>query len=73
MAIDANRGKERIVQNIKDVGQALIDDAENIVNSCNYIKDILITCYVSDIGEPSYFNVDIDYYSKDAINRYTKK
>lgn len=73
MAINTNRGKERIIQNIKDVGQALIDDAENIVNSCNYIKNIQITCYVSDIGEPSYFNVDIDYYSKDTINRYTKK
>ena len=73
MAIDTNSGKERIIQNIKDVGQALIDDAENIVNRCNYIKNIQITCYVSDISETSYFNVDIDYYSKDTINRYTKK
>lgn len=44
MAVETKDGKEAIIQNIKDCGQALIDDAENIVNSHNYIKDMRITC-----------------------------
>ena len=70
MAAETNRGKEKIIQNIKDCGQALIDDAENIINSCNYIRDIRITCWVTEEDGIPYYNVDTDYYPKDTIRRY---
>lgn len=70
MAVETNHGKEKIIQNIKDCGQALIDDAENIVNSCNYISDMRITCYVTETDTVPYFNVDTDYYPKNWIDRY---
>lgn len=73
MAVETNRGNEKIIQNIKDCGQALIDDAENIVNSCNYIKDMRITCWVAESDDEVYYNVDTDYYPKNTINRYTGK
>lgn len=58
-----------IIQNIKDCGQALIDDAENIVNSCNYIKDMRITCWVSESDGCVYYNVDTDYYPRSLVKR----
>lgn len=71
MAIDTGRGKEIIIQNIKECGQALIDDAENIVNSNNYIRDMKITCWVTEMGGEVFYNVDTDYYPKGYIDRYT--
>lgn len=70
MAVETNRGKERIIQNIKDCGKALIEDAENIVNSRNFIRDMKITCWV--YGEDIYYNVDTDYYPKEYIERMSK-
>lgn len=69
MATENNRGKEKIVQNIKDCGQALIDDAENIVNSCNLISDIRITCWVTESDGVPYYNVDTNYYPKAFMDR----
>lgn len=71
MAIDTGRGKEMIIQNIKYCGQALIDDAENIVNSNNYIRDMKITCWVTEMDGEVFYNVDTDYYPKGYIERYT--
>lgn len=73
MTVETNRGNEKIIQNIKDCGQALIDDAENIVNSCNYIREMRITCWVTETDGDVYYNVDTDYYPKDTINRYMGK
>ena len=64
-------GKERLIQNIKDVGKALIEDAENIVNSRNHIRDISITCYVW--GDDVHYNVDAEYFPKEFIDRLTKE
>lgn len=63
--------KERIIQNIKNCGQALIDDAENIVNSHNHIRDISIICYVC--GDDVHYNVDVEYFPKEFIDRLTKE
>lgn len=70
MAVETKDGKETIIQNIKDCGQALIDDAENIVNSHNYIKDMRITCWVSERDGTVYYNFDTDYYPKRFIERF---
>lgn len=70
MATNTNNGKERIIQNIKDFGQALIDDAESIVNSHNYIKDMVITCWVAEHDGELCYNVQTDYYPKNFIDRH---
>ena len=40
--------KQEIIQNIKDCGQSLIDNAENIANYYKYMTGIRITCYVNE-------------------------
>ena len=42
--------REEIVQNIKDIGRSLIDNAENIVNNYKYSSGITITCHPNDDG-----------------------
>lgn len=37
--------KEELIQNVKDVGQTLIDNAEKIVNDYKFHTDLKITCY----------------------------
>ena len=71
MSVKNNTWKERIIQNIKNCGQALIDDAENIVNSHNHIRDISIFCYVCD--DDVHYNVEVDYIPKEFIDRLTKE
>lgn len=44
--------REEIIQNIKDCGQSLIDNAEKIVGNYRYLGDIVITCYVNEDDEP---------------------
>ena len=39
---------EEIIQNIKDCGTALIDNAEKIAQNYTYLQDITITCYVTE-------------------------
>ena len=58
--------KERIIQNIKDCGQSLIDNAENIAGY-EYIRDITITCYVDQRDEGPYIDVDISFYPEKFI------
>ena len=43
--------KQEIIQNIKDCGQSLIDNAENIANYYKYMTGIRITCYVNEYNE----------------------
>lgn len=71
MSVTKNNFKERLIQNIKDCGTALIADAENIVNSHNHIRDISITCYVW--GDDVHYNVDVEYFPKEFIDRLTKE
>ena len=70
MAIDTNSGKERIIQNIKDCGQSLIDNAENIVSGYKYARGFTITCYVDEKGEAPYINIDTDFYPEKFIERH---
>ena len=70
MAIDTNSGKERIIQNIKDCGQSLMDNAENIVSGYKYVRGFIITCYVDEKGEAPYINIDTDFYPEKFIERH---
>lgn len=65
-----NKYKEQIIQNIKDCGQSLIDNAENIVSNYKYVGEFTITCYVNEINEPPYISVDTTFYPEKFIERY---
>ena len=61
--------REEIIQNIKDVGQALIDNAGKIVVDYKYARDLTITCYVADRDEPPYISVDTNFVPEKFIER----
>lgn len=60
---------EKIIQNIKDCGQSLIDNAETIANY-DYIYNITITCNVYDNDEriPS-IQITTDIFPEGMIER----
>lgn len=62
--------REQIIQNIKDCGQSIIDNAENIVDGYKYVRGFTITCYVDGNEEPPYVSVNTDFYSEKFIERY---
>lgn len=60
---------ETTVQNIKDCGQSLIDNAENIADRYKYLQSLTITCYVSDPREAPYISISTDFYPEGFIER----
>lgn len=59
-----------IVQNIKDCGQSLIDNAEKIAgNLPRYSKCLSLTCYPSESDEPIYVNVSYDFIPEKFVER----
>ena len=64
-----NMTREDIIQNIKDCGQSLIDNAENIANNYKYMNGLTITCYVAECGEPPYISIDTDFTPENTIER----
>lgn len=62
-----------IVQNIKDCGQSLIDNAEKIVNDYKYRCGITITCYVDGTERSPYISVDTEFVPESFIERYAGK
>lgn len=61
---------EEIIQNIKDCGQSLIDNAENIVGDYKYARGFTITCYVDEKNEVPYISVDVSFVPEKLIERY---
>ena len=61
---------ETIIQNIKDVGQSLIDNAEKIVNAYRYRKGIYITCYVDEYEKVPYISVNVDFVPENTVKRF---
>lgn len=59
-----------IVQNIKDCGQALIDNAENIANNYKYRCGLIITCYVDEAERSPYISVDTEFIPENFVKRY---
>lgn len=64
--------REKLIQNIKDCGQSLIDNAESLVNY-EYLRDITITCYVNERDEAPYISVDTSIYPEKMIKRELKE
>ena len=61
---------ETIIQNIKDVGQALIDNAEKIVNDYKYRDGIYITCYFDEVERAPYISVETEFVPENIIKRF---
>ena len=60
---------EQLIQNIKDFGQSLIDNAEKIVNNYKYRQGITITCYVDECDRAPYISVDTEFIPENIIKR----
>lgn len=61
--------REELIQNIKDCGHALIDNAEKIVGDYKFLTDLTITCYVNERGYAPYINVSTDFVPEKFIER----
>ena len=61
--------KETIIQNIKDCGQSLIDNAEIIVGDYKYARGFMINCFVDGINETPHISVGVDFYPEHLIDR----
>ena len=63
--------QEDIIQNIKDCGQALIDNAESIVGNYRYrCYGLTITCHVDECDREPYIDVYTEFIPENFINRY---
>lgn len=63
--------KEEIIQNIKDCGQSLINNAEKIANDFEYVTDIDITCRVTSRDDKvPYITVTTEYTPSEYVKRY---
>lgn len=53
---------EEVIQRIKDCGQELIENAENIVGYLKYGTDLKITCYIGwdDDGNTPRINIETE-------------
>ena len=61
--------REDIIQNIKDIGQSLIDNAEKIVGDYKFFRDITITCYANEKDEAPYISVYTSFVPENFIER----
>ena len=62
--------KERFIQNIKDCGQSIIDNAEKIAGDYKYQAEVVITCCPSHKNEPPHIVVETQFYPEKIIERY---
>jgi hypothetical protein len=65
-----NNWREETIQNIKDCGQSLIDNAEKIVNDYSFTRGVTITCYVDVKDEAPYISVDSSFYPEKLVEKY---
>lgn len=72
MTIKTNKNwKEELIQNIKDCGQSLIDNAEKMIGDYEYPNGLIITCYVDERDKAPYISVDRHFIPENFIKRYT--
>lgn len=62
--------REEIIQNIKDIGQSLIDNAEKIVNDFKYNTDLTITCYPTEKDTAPCIIVETEFIPEKIVERY---
>lgn len=65
--------REQIIQNIKDCGQFLMENAEEITGNIHYQKGIIITCHVDERDDAPYVSVDASFYPEKFIERMENK
>ena len=61
--------KEKLIQNIKDCGRSLIDNAENIIGNYKYLGEVVITCYPCDRDRAACIEVTNNFYPENYIER----
>lgn len=64
--------REDIIQNIKDCGQSLIDNAEEMVGDYKFFRDIVITCYPTESNEAPYISTDVSFIPENFIERINR-
>jgi len=62
--------REEIIQNIKDCGQSLIDNAEKIANDFKYHTDLTITCYPTEKDRAPRIIVETEFIPEKIVERY---
>ena len=62
---------ETVIQNIKDCGQSLIDNAEKILNNYQYRQQgIVITCCVDDFERAPYISINQEFVPENTVKRF---
>lgn len=63
--------QEDVVQNIKDCGQSIIDNAELIATEYKYrLHGLTITCHVNEADTMPYIEVNTEFIPEKLIERY---
>lgn len=62
--------KEETIQNIKDCGQSLIDNAEKIANDYKYSGEIVITCHPNDYDTGVFITVETMFCPEKVVERW---
>ena len=63
--------REDLIQNIKDCGQSLIDNAEKIAADYKYRNSgMTITCYVDEEGRAPFISVNTDFVPEGFVKRF---
>lgn len=61
---------EEVIQNIKDCGQSIIDNAEKIATEYKYrLHGITITCYVNEADHAPYIEVNTQFLPEKLVER----
>ena len=61
--------REELIKNIKDCGQALIDNAEQIAGEYKFLTDLTIICNVSEKDYVPYISVCTDFIPEKYVER----
>ena len=63
--------QNNIIENIRNCGQSLIDNAENIVLGLpKYTTNLSLTCYPDEEDQSIYVNVSYDFIPEKLVDRY---
>lgn len=62
--------REELIQNIKDCGQSIIDNAEKIANDYKYESSVTITCYPNLRDEAPRIVVETEFHPEKIVERY---
>lgn len=62
---------EEVIQNIKDCGQAIIDNAEKIAVEYKYrLYGMTITCHVNEGDREPYIEVNTEFLPENFVERF---